>query len=133
MNKFNILKVLFVFVLLFTPIGCCNTPKESISNNNIENIDTNITDTTVITYGASYMKNSYERIFTPKQFDSICTADYLDKDLTKWHQFSSKDGETGVVFSEWMFIKYNKNEEIIYRVMKTKKGNYKITKRIRIR
>ena len=76
--------------------------------------------------------NSFERVFTPIQFDSICIADRLNKNLAKWHQFATRDGETNEVFVEYMYIKQLGQNEIIYRLLKTRDGKYKITKRITI-
>ena len=115
MNKLNILKLIFVLVLMIFPISCKNSQQLIIYEDQ--------------TYGMS-MVNSFERIFTPIQFDSICIVDKLNKNLSKWHQFATKDGETNEIFIEYMYIKQLGQNEIIYRLLKTRDGKYKITKRI---
>ena len=115
MKKLNILKLIFVLILMLFPISCKNTQQLIINEDQ--------------PYGMS-MLNSFERVFTSVQFDSICIADRLNKNLAKWHQFATRDGETNEVFVEYMYIKQLGQNEIIYRLLKTRDGKYKITKRI---
>ncbi len=133
--KKNILKILFVLFLILTPIILINyNTLMGCSNKNypIEKVDTLLIDTIENVYGLS-MRNMYERVYTPYQFDSICKADHISKDLNKWHIFASRDGETGEPFQEYMYILSSRDKEIIYRLIKTNNGNYKITKRITVR
>lgn len=118
MNKLNIIKWIFVILLAITPISCKNTQS--------------VIDTSEPVYGMS-MKNSFEREYTIIQFDSICKADRISNNLSKWHQFASRDGETNEVFVEYMYIKSLGQEEIIYRLLKVNDKKYKITKRITIK
>ena len=125
MKKFNIIKYLFV-IFLFISSLCVNTSCHTTKPEYIS------PDTTIVLYGG-YMRNSYEKVFTQYQFDSICKVDYISNDLKNWHIFSSRDGETQEAFSEYMYIKQIGQNEIIYRLLKTRDGKYKITKRIAVR
>ena len=123
MKKFNLLiKIIFVLILCITPISCHHL-------NNIENQSIEIPSNNQ-TYGIS-MYNAFERKFTRVQFDSICRADRISNDLTKWYIFSSRDGENGIPFNEYMYIKYDNRSESIYRLIKIDNNIYKITKRIK--
>lgn len=103
--------------------NCCSTHKTITDNiNNIEIVDS-------ISYGYS-MYNAFEREFTVLQFDSICKADKLINDLSKWHTLSVQDAETKEGFNEYLYIKSLGNNECIYRLVKVNNNVYKITKRI---
>jgi len=134
MRKFNLLKLFFVCILLFTPISC-NQHKTDNQTTNIEiisdTIDTIDIDTCqVITYGAR-MYNAFEKEFSKQQFDSICRADRISNDLKTWHVLTTKEGDTNEVITEYMYIKYQNNVEYIYRLIKINDNTYKITKRIK--
>lgn len=74
------------------------------------------------------MKNAFERLFTPSQFDSICVADSLPSDLNKWHRMAFRDHETRKGEYEYLFIKRLGKGEQVYRLEKIG-TSYKITKR----
>lgn len=103
--------------------NCCSTHKTITDNtNNIEIVDS-------VSYGYS-MYNAFEREFTVLQFDSICKADKLINDLSKWHNLSVQDEDTKESFVEYLYIKSLGNNECIYRLVKVNNNVYKITKRI---
>lgn len=105
--------IVFLFVALFVGVGC-RTHKEIV----------NSTDNT-------FMYNAFEKEFTYVQFDSICIADTIDKDLKNWYSLSSLDGETNTPFTEYLYIKSLGNNECTYRLYVTDNNTYKILKRIR--
>lgn len=82
-----------------------------------------------IPYGV-VMENAFEGYWTKVQFDSICNADAIEKDLNKWHVVPLRDGETKSNISQYMYIKSLGQNEIIYRLQKISDDNFKITKRI---
>lgn len=127
----RILIVLFIMVLTFGIFYNCQTLNDRtpyIQGTHIVT-DTTYSGTIYSVYGLS-MKNAFEREFTLIQFDSICKADNISKDLTKWHSLSSKDGETNEIFTQYLYITYKGNQEIVYRLIKIDNSHYKITKRI---
>lgn len=127
MKKFNLLKIFLIGLLCLTPISCHHL--NNIENNPIVINDPNV-DSSEIVYG-SRMYNAFEQKFSLVQFDSICKADKIYNDLKKWHLLSSKDGETGEIINEYMYIKYSNNIEYVYRLIKIDNNTYKITKRIK--
>jgi hypothetical protein len=60
------------------------------------------------------------------QFDSMCVADTLPNDLSKWITMGVKDYETGEKVS--LYSVYKKN--VVYRVEDTKDDSVKIIKRV---
>jgi len=117
-------KIIIIFISLFIFCSCdwtipVTTPQEKDS---VEIVET--------TYSKPMMMNTFEREFTKVQFDSICKADKISNDFSKWHMFISKDAETGQPFKEYMYIKSIGKDEAIYRVIQTGPITYKITKRI---
>lgn len=102
------LLALFITILL---LGC--TPKI------ITNIDS---------YETS-MINSYEKVFSNAQFDSIAVADSISSNLTEWKALPLKDDE-GDVFYQYLYIKKLGQNEQIYRLEKIGKDSVFITKRI---
>jgi len=122
MRKFTFLKIFLVFFLCLTPISCHHL-------NNIETNPTEINDGNQIIFGAMY--TAFEQDFTKVQFDSICNADRISNNLKKWHMLSSIDGESGQIFNEYMYIKYQNNVEYIYRLMMIDDNTYNISKRIK--
>ena len=133
MKKFILYSTFIILVFLIA--GYYINTRNIIYSNNNDSLE--ISDTIEeITYGAKRpgMYNIYEKEFTIYQFDSICKADKLLKDLNKWHQLKVKDGETHEEFIEYMYIKsYNRNYDCIYRLVKVNNNIYKITKREKIR
>lgn len=109
----NIILVLFIGILI-----SCHPTKNLVSDNQD------------IQYGMS-MYNAYEKEFTKIQFDSICKADRISNNLNKWHTLYIVDYENGSPIIEYMYIKYQKNIEYIYRLIKKSDNRYKITKRVR--
>ena len=145
MKKFNILKIVLIVFLLIAPIFYYSY--NTYNNDKIEyqdsietyidtlsidtlSIDTLDDDTTEFVFGAR-MYNAFEREFSKFQFDSICKADRISNNLNTWHVFTSKDGETKEVITEYMYIKYQDGGEYIYRLLKLNNNKYKITKRIK--
>jgi len=102
------LLTLFITILL---LGC--TPKVIINTDS---------------YGTS-MINSYEKVFSNAQFDSIAIADSIPNDLTKWITLPLKDYE-GVGFYQYLYIKKLGQNEQIYRLEKVGEDSVFITKRI---
>lgn len=131
MRKFNLLKIILIFTLIFAPISCTHL-------NNIENTTIEITNSidSISGYdnilGVS-MYNAFEKNFSEVQFDSICKADKLSNDLKQWYLFTSREGDTGDIFVEYMYIKNKLDQEIIYRLIPNKDNTYHITKRIKNR
>lgn len=78
-------------------------------------------------YGMS-MKNAFEGVFTRPQFDSICFADSLPRDLKKWQRMQFKDYETKEFQFMYLFIKRLGKGEEVYRLEESG-DNFKITKR----
>ena len=130
----KILIALFIMVLTFGIFYNCHTINDRVDYVKGTHIVVDTLDSASLysAYGVS-MKNAFERVFTVIQFDSICKADKISKDLTKWHSLSSRDGDTNEVFTEYLYITYRGNQEIVYRLIKVDNSHYKITKRITIR
>ena len=103
-------KVIFIAFILF--LFACSSLQKSVENN---------------IYGEA-MKNSFERLFTKPQFDSICVADSLPKDLKKWHRMQIRDFETKDGKEMYLFIKRLGKNEQIFR-LETIRDSLKITKR----
>ena len=117
MKKINLFIIILSLILSFSSIGCKPT-------------ENTIIDNTEETFGIS-MYNAFEKEFNRLQFDSICNADKLHKDLNNWYCFAAKEGDTGKLLVEYMYIKYNKDQEIIYRLIPIDDNTFHITKRIR--
>lgn len=110
--------IIYILIIsLSLSIYSCKT-NEQINNDNTE-----------INFGGQ-MYNVFEDYFNLAQFDSICTADRISKDLNKWHKLYGKDGETKQQTIIYMYIKSLGNSECIYRLVKYNDSKYKITKRI---
>ena len=101
-----------IFITFILCLFACGSVQRSVDNN---------------TYGEA-MKNSFERLFTKPQFDSICAADSLPKDLKKWHKMQIRDFETKDGKEMYLFIKRLGKSEEIYR-LETIGDSLKITKR----
>lgn len=71
----------------------------------------------------SYRQN-YNQMYSTEQFDSICTADTLDK-LSNWEKLSIIDNESNQIITEYLFLKKN----IVYRAIQNG-DSIKLTKRI---
>ena len=76
------------------------------------------------------MFNFFEGYYTYQQFDSICVADTLDKDLENWHMLPLRDYESKDNVSQYIYIKSLGENESIYRLQIINDSTYKITKRI---
>lgn len=134
MKKFNLLKIFLIASFLLMPISCNNHNNKN--TNEIElsetSIDTfNIVQNEEIVFGKSIMYNAFEREFSKYQFDSICKADQISNNLRTWHAFTTRDGETREIITEYMYIKYTNQAEYIYRLIRINDNTYKITKRIK--
>ena len=78
-------------------------------------------------YGA-VMKKSFKDTCNKEQFDSVCLADTLPNDLTKWKRMLFRDFESRKGENIYLFIKKLGKGEKIYRVEKIG-SNFRITKR----
>ena len=116
MKKIKYITYILMFILTLS-IYSCKTQEQKIDN-------------TEITFGAGQMYNAFEGYFTVMQFDSICTADKIFKDLNKWHKLFGKDAETKQPTVIYMYIKSLGKTECIYRLIEANNSQYKITKRI---
>ena len=81
------------------------------------------------TYATS-MRILYERDFTVAQFDSICVADTIPRDLKLWKSYSMRDYETNKPITEYLYIKRLGANEEMFRVMMPTDSTYNIIKRI---
>lgn len=100
-----------LFYLVFGVILLSCTPKVVVNDN--------------VFYGNS-MYRSMNGKYSIAQFDSMCVADTLPNDLSKWMVLYLKEYETGEKVS--LHAIYKKN--VVYRVEDTKDDSVKITKRI---
>jgi hypothetical protein len=64
------------------------------------------------------------------QFDSMCVADTLPKNLMDWKFLGLKDYESNQRVSLFMYMKRNNKEEIMYRAEDTMDDSVKIIKRL---
>ncbi|MCH5167521.1 MAG: hypothetical protein J1F35_06450 [Erysipelotrichales bacterium] len=80
---------------------------------------------------SSQMMNAFEGYYSTLQFDSICQADNINKDLKKWRKLKLIDGETGEDVTQYIYIQSLGENEVIYRVQIINSSKMKITKRIR--
>lgn len=103
-------RLLILFITIFL-IGCA--PKFIINTDS---------------YGTS-MVNSYEKVFSNAQFDSIAIADTIPNDLSKWIQLPLNEYEEGW-FYQYLYIKKLGQNEQIYRLEKIGEDSVFITKRI---
>lgn len=105
-----------VSALLCLLLVCCKSTKVNVTTDTIA--------------GYNMMMNQFSGSFTELQFDSICVADGIERDLSKWHTFSFIDFEDGDSIFEYLWIKeYSANNEAIYIVTQDTVG-YLITKRV---
>ena len=147
MKKNNLILYIIVILIFFmlgylyssTKDTTINIEQPKVDSLSLINKDTtlyqiSIDDTTdfSIDFGMR-MYNEFERDFTLAQFDSICKADNISKNLDKWHKLQATDGETHYTITEYLYIKSLGNNECIYRLVKKPNNIYKITKRINIR
>lgn len=116
MKKIKYILYILIFTLSFS-IYSCKSHEQLIDN------------TEIVLGGQMY--NTFESNFTIAQFDSICIADKISKNLNKWHKLSGRDGETNQVYTIYMYIKSLGQSECIYRLVKNNEESYKITKRIK--
>ena len=80
-------------------------------------------------YGQS-MEQSYNKMFSIEQFDSICKADNISYNLDDWEKMPIQDDETEAYEYMYMYIKSIDNTQCIYRLEKTSyKDSVRITKR----
>ena len=104
-----IMKKIFYPILFLAILSC--TPKVTV-NDNIFN-------------GTSMLRTMNGK-YSMQQFDSMCIADTLPRDLSKWIKFNNRDYETS---EEILFYSaYKKN--CVYKVEDTKDDSVKITKRV---
>lgn len=80
---------------------------------------------------STQMMNSFEGYYSNIQFDSICKADKINKDLNKWRKLKLIDEDTKIDISQYIYIKSLGEKESIYRVQIINDSTMKITKRIR--
>ena len=115
--KNKILTVLTVMLMAFSVFSCGPTVK--VKHNG---------DGTVTVAGTQSMYRITHE-YTQYQLDSMCVADNLPEDLTKWLSSSYRDYETNVPVVRYMYIKeMNDSYELVYVV--TQKGDiYVVSKR----
>lgn len=81
--------------------------------------------------GTSHMVSVYDMPISVHQLDSICVADTLSNDLTKWHKSMFIDFETRDTVYKHTFIKrYSETEEVIY-IINEYRDSLSINKRIK--
>lgn len=80
------------------------------------------------------MYHQYERVINESQLDSLCIADTLNRDLSKWLVVSFYDDENGDKINKYVYIKQlDSLGEIIYNLEPQKDSvSYKIIKRITV-
>ena len=103
------MKKIFYFIFGALLLSC--TPKVVVNDN--------------VFYGSS-MYRTMNGKYSIAQFDSMCVADTLPNDLSKWMNLGVKDYETSEKVS--LYSVYKKN--VVYKVEDTKDDSVKITKRI---
>ena len=103
------MKNIFYFIVSFLILSC--TPKVIVNDN--------------VFYGSSMLRTMNGK-YSIAQFDSMCVADTLPNDLSKWITMGVKDYETGEKVS--LYSVYKKN--VVYRVEDTKDDSVKIIKRV---
>lgn len=104
------MKNILIICMLFLLVSC--TGQRQVAN---------------VIYG-SVMKKSFQDTCSKQQFDSICSADTLPNDLTKWKRMLFRDFESRKGENIYLFIKKLGKGEKIYRVEKIG-SNFRITKR----
>ena len=110
MNK---LTKLFLTLTVCLAVFCCKTQKFGASN-------PNLTDNVI--------EGSYTGTYTSAQFDSICNADNIDKDLSKWHNFYFIDFEDGDTIFEYVYLVEIQGGSTVY-IVKEQGKKLVITKR----
>ena len=80
-------------------------------------------------YG-NVMTNAINKKVSMAQFDSICIADTLPRNLGHWKFLGLKDYETTKRVSLFMYLKRSGKTESMYRVEETMDDSVKIIKRV---
>lgn len=99
---------LFYFIFFALLISCA--PKIVVTDN---------------VFGNGRMFMSMNGNYSNEQFDSMCIADKLSKNLSDWERLMLKEYETGENITLYSFFKKN----VVYRVEKINNDSVKITKR----
>jgi hypothetical protein len=76
------------------------------------------------------MMIAYNQKVSMSQFDSICVADTLPRNLAQWTFLEFKEYELTKRVSLFMYLKRNGKKESMYRVEETMDDSVKIMKRI---
>jgi hypothetical protein len=105
------MKKIFAFILGFCVLSC--TPKV------IEKIDK-----------GNIMVNVMKGKYSYAQFDSMCIADTLPRNLTDWKFLGLVEYETKDKHSLFLYMKSNGRNEVVYKVEELMSDSVKITKRI---
>lgn len=100
-----------LIVILFSTMSC-GTNKKIVTNNL-----------------HATMKIMIDESFNRQQFDSLCVADTINPDYTKWLVMPFVDYETNETVHEYVYIKKINEDEIMYRLI-IENCDYKIIKRI---
>lgn len=104
-------KILVLFILLLA-LSC--TPKIVIN-------DSNKGDIMIKTMNGNYSN---------EQFDSMCVADTLPNDFSKWQTFYAADYETGDKIIIYLYLKECGTNESVYKVECISDDSVKIIKRV---
>ena len=64
------------------------------------------------------MKYAYELVLTDSQLDSLCNAENIPSNLSKWHNFTLRYKYTNKILTSYMFISKNDTMEIVYILKK---------------
>ena len=77
------------------------------------------------------MRNVYEKNFSVEQFDSICKADGLPRNVRSgWRTVKYIDYEDKQTHYQYLYIQKKGGKEVIYRVEHLKGDSVKVTKRV---
>ena len=105
------MKKIFVFILGFVLLSCNPKVIEKVEKGDI-------------------MINTMKGKYSYAQFDSMCVADTLPRELDEWKFLGLVDYETKGRHSLFLYMKSNGRNEIVYKVEEMMNDSVKITKRI---
>lgn len=86
----------------------------------------------IITDDAKYgvMINEMNGVYSVVQFDSMCVADALPKDFSKWETIFIVDYETKEKYTLYLYVKEYGMSESVYKVESVSQDSIKIIKRV---
>lgn len=105
--KNKIFKFLFLMILAMSIIGC-GTARKSVEKDSVIS-------------GAMY---GFTKTITSAQLDSVCAADTLPRDLSKWNASAFTDFETRARITKMVYIK---SDEMMY-ILIPRDTLFKLTK-----